>query len=171
MSAVSIEIRPLAPRDAESYREIRLEALRNSPEAFGSNFEFEAAQPLAWFEHRLASSGVFGAFRDGALLGIAGFFIQQEPKKAHKATLWGMYVRPQARGSGIGRRLVETVIDAARARAELIQLAVVSENEAARRLYSALGFSQYGLEKNALKQDGRYHDEVLMALPLERTPP
>ena len=28
---------------------------------------------------------------------------------------------------------------------------------------ASLGFLDYGLAKNALKQDGRYYDEVLMA--------
>jgi RimJ/RimL family protein N-acetyltransferase len=44
----------------------------------------------------------------------------------------------------------------------MVQLAVVSENEAALRLYEAVGFVEYGYEKRALKQDGRYFDEVLM---------
>jgi len=44
----------------------------------------------------------------------------------------------------------------------MVQLTVVSENEAARRLYNALGFVEYGCERRALKQDGRYYDEVLM---------
>ena len=43
-----------------------------------------------------------------------------------------------------------------------VQLTVVSENEAARRLYEAMGFVEYGHEKRALKHDGRYYDEVLM---------
>jgi len=74
-----------------------------------------------------------------------------------------MYVRPGARRIGVGRRLVETVLDLARQRVELIQLTVVQDNEQARRLYASLGFLDYGLEKNGFKQDGRYYDEVLMA--------
>jgi ribosomal protein S18 acetylase RimI-like enzyme len=77
-----------------------------------------------------------------------------------------MYVRPSARKSGAGRRLVETIIEFARDRVELIHLSVVSENEQARRLYERLGFVEYGIEKKALKQDGRYYDEVLMARDL-----
>ena len=50
----------------------------------------------------------------------------------------------------------------ARGRVEMVQLTVVSENEGARRLYGALGFVEYGYEKRALKQGGRYYDEVLM---------
>ena len=166
MSDGNFRIRKLLPGDARAYREIRLEALANNPEAFGSNFDSEAAEALAWFANRLSESEVFGAVGEFELLGVAGFYVHQGSKRAHKATLWGMYVRPRARRIAVGRRLAEAVIDAARQHAELIQLSVVSENHAARRLYSSLGFVEYGLEKNALKQEGRYYDEVLMALPL-----
>jgi RimJ/RimL family protein N-acetyltransferase len=77
-----------------------------------------------------------------------------------------MYVRPGAREAGVGKQLAEAVIDHARQHVELIQLTVVSGNEPARRLYDSLGFIEYGIEKNSLKQDGRYWDEVLMAKPL-----
>ena len=43
---------------------------------------------------------------------------------------------------------------------------MVSDNEPARRLYERLGFVEYGVEKSSLKQDGRYYDEILMALDL-----
>ena len=49
---------------------------------------------------------------------------------------------------------------------EIVQLSVVSDNEQARRLYSRLGFVEFGIERHALKQDGRYYDEVLMAKDL-----
>jgi RimJ/RimL family protein N-acetyltransferase len=42
----------------------------------------------------------------------------------------------------------------------------VRENEQARCLYANLGFLEYGIEKNALKQNGRYYDEILMAKDL-----
>jgi RimJ/RimL family protein N-acetyltransferase len=156
----------LLPADAARFREIRLEALRLAPEAFSSTLAGESSEPLSWFAARIEASAVFGAFVDGGLLGVAGLFVREGRKEAHKGVLWGMYVRPQARRAGIGRRLVETVLDHARGRVELIQAAVVGGNEPARRLYSGLGFVKYGIEKNALKDDGRYWDEVLMARPL-----
>jgi ribosomal protein S18 acetylase RimI-like enzyme len=77
-----------------------------------------------------------------------------------------MYVRPGYRGLGIGRMLVEAIIDHARRRVELLQLFVVSDNLPARQLYQSLGFVEYGVERHATKYRGRYHDDVLMALPL-----
>ena len=167
MDAPQIQIRRLAPADAASYRDIRLEALRCNPEAFGSTFDAENAQPLTFFSDRIGGSEVFGAFDGSELVGIAGLLIGKGQKEAHKGRLVGMYVRPSTRKAGVGRRLVETMVESARHHVELIQLAVVSDNEQARRLYARLGFVEYGLERKALKQDGRYDDEVLMAKNLK----
>jgi ribosomal protein S18 acetylase RimI-like enzyme len=166
VSDADAPIRRLLPADAGLYRGIRLEALSLAPEAFGSTFARESAKPLAWFAARLESAAVFGAFDGSNLLGIAGFFVNQGQKEAHKGALWGMYVRPNARAAGHGQRLVEAVVEHARRHVEVLQLTVVSGNEPARRLYAKLGFVEYGIEKNALKQDGRYWDEILMAKPL-----
>ena len=157
------EIRLLTPLDAALYRDIRLEGLKHHPEAFSSTFEREGAKPLSWFEDRITRGNVFGAFVGAELLGVAGFWPQDGTKTSHKATLWGMYVRPAARGSGLGQHLVEAILDHVSGRVEQLGLSVVSENEAAHRLYRRLGFSEYGRELNALKQGGRYFDEILMA--------
>jgi ribosomal protein S18 acetylase RimI-like enzyme len=106
---------------------------------------------------------VLGAFRNAQLVAVAAFAVQQGEKQAHKGLLWGMYVRPAARKIGVGRRLVEAICDLARQQVELIQLAVVRDNEQARRLYARRGFLEYGVEKSALKQGDCYCDEVLMA--------
>jgi len=166
VNVADIHIRQLTPADAAVYRGIRLEGLNRNPEAFGSTFEAEFSKPLAWFFDRLSSSQVFGAFRGPEILGIAGFAVRQGEKESHKGLLWGMYVRPEARGAGVARRLVDAVIEFARDRVELIQLSVVMSNEQARRLYARLGFVEYGIERNSLKHDGRYYDEILMALDL-----
>lgn len=168
MPEATIDIRRLGPEDAALYREIRLEALSVDPESFSSSFDAEAARPLDWFADRLAKSETFGAFRDGALVGMAGYFIHPEQKRAYKATLVGMYVQPSARKLGIARRLVRTVVESARARAEMIQLNVVGNNEAAIRLYAGFGFTEYGRKPRALKIEGRYFDELLFALTLTK---
>jgi RimJ/RimL family protein N-acetyltransferase len=170
LNGADISIRQLTPADAAWYRSIRLAGLKESPEAFGSTFETEFTKPLAWFFARLSDSVVFGAFHESRILGTAGFAGRSEQKEAHKGLLWGMYVRPQARGTGVAQRLVEAVIDYARPRVELVQLSVVVGNERARRLYARLGFVEYGIEKNALKHCGKYYDEILMAKELGPRP-
>lgn len=160
---MSPAIRLLRPEDAALYRDIRLEALRTHPEAFGASFEDESARPLSFFAERLTDNAVFGAFDGTALLGTAGFRQGPAPKQAHKGLLWGMYLRPEARGSGLAKRLVEAVLGHARGRVELIQLTVVRGNVPAQSLYESMGFAAYGIEVAALKVGGRDLDEVLMA--------
>ena len=159
-------IRRLMPQDAGLYREIRLEALQLSSEAFGSSIEHEGAQTLDYFQEAVTKADIFGTFLETALVGVAGFRRQAGAKQAHKGLLWCMYVRPVARGTGAGKSLVKAVLDHAEGRVELVQLTVVSDNEAAQRLYRSCGFVAYGHEVHALKQGGRYYDELLMAVAL-----
>jgi ribosomal protein S18 acetylase RimI-like enzyme len=166
VSNTEIEIRRLSPVEAAVYRTLRLEALRTAPAAYSSTYAFEHDQPLSWFADRLTQSTVFGALIGDDLVGIAAFVAKQGEKEKHKGLLVGMYVRPSARRRGIGRLLAAAVIDHARSRVEILLLSVIAGNDAARRLYASLGFAAYGVEKNALKQNGRYWDDVLMALPL-----
>jgi ribosomal protein S18 acetylase RimI-like enzyme len=155
-------IRALRPDEPELYREIRLQALRLHPEAFGASFQEESARPLAFFVQRLTANTVFGGFLGQSLMGTAGFMPQAGAKSMHKSHMWGMYVRQSARGSGLARLLVAAVLDHATRHAEIIQLSVAAENIAAQRLYAAAGFQPYGLEVRSLKVEGRYLDEVLM---------
>ncbi len=166
MTGIHTELRRLGSEDGALYRDIRLEGLADSPHAFASTIEAEQAQPLDHVAARLAADFVLGAFRGPELLGVAGFYVQPKPKHRHKGVLWGMYVRPRARGTGIGRMLVAAIVEHARQHVELLQLFVVSDNLPARRLYASLGFVEYGIERHATKYRGQYHDDVLMALPL-----
>jgi ribosomal protein S18 acetylase RimI-like enzyme len=160
---MSFVIRPLRVDEPALYRDIRLEALRLHPASFSAAFEQEAAQPLSFFAQRLSANMVFAGFREQEIFGIAGFMPEAGMKRAHKGHIWGMYVRPAARGTGLARQLVEAVLEYTQDRVELVQLSVIAGNAPAQRLYASLGFVAYGLEERALKVDGRYYDEVHMA--------
>ena len=160
-------VRRLEAHDAAVYRELRLEGFKNHPEAFGSSWEDESQKPDAWWAERLETSIVFGGWIDNSpLLGVAGFHAHTATKLRHKAVLWGMYVRIEGRGTGLAACLVQRVIEHARPLVEEICLTVVASNTAGKRLYSAAGFEPYGIERRALKIEGEYFDEVLMARPL-----
>lgn len=163
-------VRQLKTFDAAIYRKLRLEGLKSNPEAFGASFDEEASRPLRWFEEGLEGNMVFGGCTsDGALVGMAGFRVLTGAKSSHKGVLWGMFVRPDVRGTGLAKLLVERVIEHAESVVEEILLTVVSSNMAATKLYKELGFQEYGLERRALKIGSDYHDEILMALPLRKS--
>jgi ribosomal protein S18 acetylase RimI-like enzyme len=164
----SFKVRRLDARDIVDYRDLRLEGLKFHPEAFASSWEHEVDKPTSWWAERLKISTVFGGWVNSSpLVGMAGFRVQDGTKLQHKGVLWGMYVRPQARGSGLAATLVNQVIEHARPLVEDISLTVVASNVAARRLYGAAGFEEYGFERRALKVGTEYYDEVLMTLPLK----
>jgi ribosomal protein S18 acetylase RimI-like enzyme len=164
------KIRRLRSDDAASFKAIRLEALKANPELFGSTIELEDKMDVAWFAGRLEDAHVMGAFRDGELVGVVGFSIQQGQPKAHKGRLWGMYVRSSSRNLGVGRLLVNAVLDAARENVELVQLTVVKENRPARRLYESVGFLEFGMESKATKHGDKYYDEAHMVLDFSHPP-
>ena len=111
---------------------------------------------------RIAQSQIFGAVLAQALVGVVGLRPHADAKQRHKAMIWGMYVRQEARQYGVGERLIEAAVAHAPVHVEQIQLAVVTENEAARRLYAKAGFIAYGHQINALKHGERYYDDILM---------
>lgn len=114
------------------------------------------------FKELITQSQIFGAVIAHKLVGVVGLRMHAEVKLRHKATIWGMYVCREARQYGIGERLIEAAVAHAPGHVEQLQLAVVTENEAARRFYAKAGFIEYGHQINALKHGGRYYDDVLM---------
>ena len=168
---ISLKVRRLETSDVEDYRELRLEGLKGHPEAFASSWEHEADKPFSWWAERLEANTVFGGWVNSSRpVGVAGFRVRDAVKLQHKGVLWGMYVRPEARGTGLAAALVQQVLEHARTLVEEVCLTVVTSNVAARRLYCAAGFKEYGLERRALRVGSEYYDEVLMVLPLTLRP-
>jgi len=164
-------IRRLTRADVAAFRALRLEGLQRYPEAFGSSYEEESEYTPADFERFLPDSppgGAYGAFVDGALVGIAALVVSPKLKQRHKGHLVAVYLTPAHRRGGLARRLIEMLLQEARTSGLLsVTLTVTAGNEAARRLYLGLGFVPYGLERRAVCVDGIFHDDELMALELE----
>ena len=168
-----MEIRPLTESDVNSFRELRLHALREEPAAFTASAEEFEQQSLEVVAQRLINTPenfVLGAFVDRALVGLAGFHREISAKLHHVGVIWGMYVAPEARDQGIGRALIREVIQRARSLSGLdhILLGVVESQTIARILYESLGFVVYGREPRAVKIGDEYLDEELMTLDVRR---
>jgi ribosomal protein S18 acetylase RimI-like enzyme len=156
------QIRRLSRADAQAFRAIRLEGLERHPAAFGASFKDEGSRPLSFFADTLDRHFVLGTEDQSRLTGIAGFQFHDGEKKRHRGTLWGMYVREEARGKGVARRLVDGILNHARQRVEEVGLSVGAENAAAIALYKSAGFVAIARDARALKIDGVYHDHLLM---------
>ena len=165
--AAGWQVRRLGPDDAPAFQALRLEGLATAPWAFAASHDEEAGNSLIEVAARLERQPVFGGFADDALVAVAGFSVPEAAKKRHKGLLWGVYVREAARGRGLGGAVVARVIEHARAHVVQLHAAVVTTNEAARRLYRSLGFEPYGMEPRGLACAGRYYDQELLVLMLD----
>ncbi|MGI3126349.1 GNAT family N-acetyltransferase [uncultured Nitratireductor sp.] len=162
---MQMNIRRLGAEDARAFRELRLEGLKMHPEAFGASFDDELAQPLERAAARLAENVVLGGFdAAGALQGIIGLRREKAAKIRHRAGIWGMYVAPSARGTGLAKNLLQAAINEAMVDCQSVLLSVTASNEAAKRLYQRAGFREWAVDRKALCVEGAFVDEVLMRL-------
>ena len=139
--------------DEAILRALRLQAMADAPDAFGSTYERELARTVEdW--RRWLSPGVTFILEDshGARGIVAG---GHDAGTATIVHLMAMWVHPEIRGSGAGDRLVEEVIAWAKAEGALtVQLEVVESNVRARRFYERNGFRLTGL-KRLRERDGK----------------
>ena len=168
-----ISLRLAVPSDAQALRLLRLEALQDNPAAFSADYELTRAQTVSEWEERIASQletatgAICAATTGGNLVGMCGIATGHWPKTSHSATIWGAYVKPQWRGAGIGRRMIDECLRWAKAHgATVAKLGVITSNEPAIRCYRRCGFTEYGIEPRAINFDGKTHDELLMGRTL-----
>jgi ribosomal protein S18 acetylase RimI-like enzyme len=166
-----VVLRVLNSSDFDRYRRLRLEGLQTAPTAFSASYEAEVSARADKYRDRLSGSPenyVLGAWCDEQLVGMVGFVRETGPKRQHIGAVWGMYVTAAFRNRGIGKHLLDEVIERARSLPGLehLLLAVISDNEAAHALYRSLGFEAWGTEPAGIKVDGVDYDEIHMLLRL-----
>lgn len=165
-------IRPITIDDAKSYWELRLRALKEHPEAFGSSYEESCKKTADEVKQRMQNTPenfILGVFdTEEKLIGMAGFLRESHSKMKHKGSIWGMYVIKEEAGKGLAKKLLEDVLIRIRLinGLERVNLCVVVTNDRARKLYHGFGFVPYGLERHALKIGETYYDEEMMTLEL-----
>lgn len=159
-----ITYRFMSVADVVIYRELRLRGLKEHPEAFLESYEDAVTWPLERFERFFGDGGwIVGAFAKSMLVGMSGLYRHEGSKVAHKGTVWGVYVAPEARGHGIARTAITMLIqEAAKAGIEQVHLSADMNNPFSVSLYKALGFEPYGTEKHILKLPDKYVDDLLM---------
>jgi ribosomal protein S18 acetylase RimI-like enzyme len=141
-----MNVRRAIEGDEPLLRELRLHAMRDAPDAFGSTYEREAARTVEdW--RRWLSPGVTFLLEDA--VGVRGLIAgMHDATDAAIVHLMAMWVHPAARGTGAGDALVAAVIAWAEATgASAVQLEVIEPNTPARRLYDRHAFRLTGRER------------------------
>jgi GNAT superfamily N-acetyltransferase len=167
-------VRDITTDDWKLLRDVRLAALSEAPYAFGSTYAREAAfTEEQWLDRINDRSVTFFGYADrgdqanplapastGEPDGLAGVYV-----KDGDADLVSMWVRPAARGLGVGQVLAKAAALWARERGfPALLLWVTETNEPARRLYGRCGFTPTG-ERQPLPSDPPL-PEIRMSLPL-----
>lgn len=165
------DIRPVTRAEASTWRELRLEALKNHPIAFMSSYEEWVKRDLDSFAARIpepdGADVLFGVYVAGELGGFAGFRREPDAKERHKGYMWGVYLRPALRGRGIAEAMIVRLLEHARRHVSLLRCSVTAENAAAADLYRRLGFVDYGVEPRSLRYEGRDYDEALLVISFD----
>jgi GNAT superfamily N-acetyltransferase len=146
-----VMVREVGADEWETLRDVRLAALKEAPHAFASTYAREAPFTEEQWRGRInARSATFLAnvAADIEPAGLAGVYVEDGA-----ADLVSMWVRPDARGRGVGAELIEAAADWAKARGhDTLYLWVTESNAPARRLYGQCGFTPTG-ERQSLPSD------------------
>jgi ribosomal protein S18 acetylase RimI-like enzyme len=163
-----IEVRTARPGEWRRVRELRLRALADSPDAFGSTLEHERGHAkrewLRWISGWESAVNRMVVAVDGdEWIGMAVGSRSGDDERAH---LYAMWVDPHARRTGVGRRLVDAVLAWAGAEGAMeIELGVTAINRDAVVFYERLGFADTG-ERHPLR-DGSPLEVVVMRRRLD----
>ena len=157
-------LRPFESSEWETWRELRIRATRDSPDASAETVEELLEHEEGWWidlvvktvEHHRGL--LAGAFVGDAPVGMA-FGKVDADHTTHG--LGGMWVAPEARGKGIGRALAEYVIDwGAAFGVDRYELWVTDGNDGAEELYRSLGYRRTNSTRPL--RDGSERTIVLM---------
>jgi putative acetyltransferase len=101
---------------------------------------------------------------DGRVVGTAGL-VAFQGRMSHAGEIAHIMVHDQFQGRGIGRQLLEALLEIADNYLGLVrvELLVYPDNEGAVRLYDSLGFTHEGVKRKCVRRQGRLVDAAMMA--------
>jgi len=140
----SVTVCRLVADDWQTYRAIRLAMLLESPSAFGTTHDEAAGNDEQSWRQRLADNVVLLASVGPTPAGSAMYSVLRAIDSGD-CSLYGMWVDPRFRRSGVGRALIDAALAQARAAGRRrVLLHVVADNIEAARLYENAGFVATG---------------------------
>jgi len=161
-------LRRLNPADWAAFRDVRLDMLSRSPEAFGSSYDDWARKSGAEIRAWLFQLHALAVIEGDRIQATVAFARQQRSQTRHRADIVSVYARPEVRGQGHVTALLERLAsDAAEVGIKQLELHVAAENDPAISLYRRLGFTEFGRIPRAVCRGGLYTDDLLMLKRLD----
>jgi L-amino acid N-acyltransferase YncA len=158
----AVLVRPLLPSDWPAVAAIFAEGIATGL----ATFETEVPEWEAWNVAHLAAHR-FVAELDGAVAGWIAVVPYSRRPVYRGVGEESVYVAARARGLGVGRALLEALVESAGAHGLwTLQAGIFPENEPSLALHRALGFREVGVRERIGQLDGRWRDVVLLELRL-----
>lgn len=152
-----VEVRLVGSEDRESWRSMRLRSLRESPAAFGSTYEREAAYDDAEWLKWHGWPAVL-AWRDGTPVSMGAGYSDREGWLRVVA----MWTVPDARGMGLARQVLDEIVGWATARGLGVHLCIALDNPRARKVYEDYGFVATGEIRAYEGRDGMRVERMVL---------
>jgi RimJ/RimL family protein N-acetyltransferase len=168
----ALTVRELTAHDLVAYKALRDHALAHHEEAFTSDAQTEARRSAQSYASRLGTDAAggftLGAFRGDVLVGAVTLERDPRTKVRHVGHVIGTMVHADEIGRGVGRALIDALIERATADDELqsLTLTVTAGNAAAERLYARAGFTVFGTLPRAIRVGDRFFAKQHMVLNL-----
>jgi RimJ/RimL family protein N-acetyltransferase len=162
-----MEIRKIDQKEWQSWKEIRLEALKDAPDSFLSTYEEEVESKDQFWIDQVKNNDVIIAFVENKPVGCCVFSIDKRSRMNHIAVMWSMYVGPSIRGTGSGYKIVRFIQDYGRGKVKQIHLDCNASNHNAADLYRKCGFRVYGTKPAYIRIGNRFHDDFIMCYHLD----
>ena len=165
-----ISVRALEEGDWQVYREVRLVALQESPQAFVTTYAEAASQPEQYWRNCMARAHQLLAHRDGIPLGVVS--VEMIAGATQSADLYDLWVTPEARNTGIASRLVQAAADQAiQDGCTKLYYWVSTENGRAIGFASNAGFRVTSERRTTSVEDREFGDqEIAFVLSLANDP-
>lgn len=156
--------------DLESLRDMMLLALETDPDAFSVTLPEYQDNSMFWWESYLYpflkedQQTMYFGVEDGKIVSMGGVIYEDKSKKKHIASIVWLYTKPENRGKGYSKILMNEIFKDTKDRKHLrkISLMVAATQSQAVELYKKFGFDLNGVLKEELKSGNRYIDVYVM---------
>ena len=156
-----IRVEPMTPADWPDVRRVYAEGIA----AGDATFEADVPDWSHWdHSHRPECRLVARDSTSGRVIGWTALTLVSS-RRVYAGVAWeSVYVAAEWRGQGVGRALLEAMIEASEAAGYwTLQAGVLAENAASRALHAGVGFREVGIQHRLGRdRDGRWRDRVLL---------
>ncbi len=156
----------------EDIKGLMLTALKEDPKGFSVSFEeYNTNSDFWWFTYidpylSGEKDVMYLISTDDQVVGMAGIIFEFRERKRHVATLVWVYIKKEFRGKGLGKELINFIVNDLKTQENIIKLSLLvnSTQNNALNLYKKLGFETAGVLKKDIKIGDEFIDTYSMEL-------